>query len=213
MDNMLEEDGKPKRLMIHHHTEVEVTVIKRYPSLEDVFSGAYEDEAINFDFDKAAKDLLDSLNGHDCVAFLEALHNVTAQEIVRQWKKYSPDRLKEEHYIKYLEYELTPEKIVDKVYMRYSIIMGMTGQVESLTKEEFIVRVKTDPEFSKKWEIGIDEKELSLEERRSSVSQEMFDQAYTGGDPSTLSHSEIDQWNIPRTKITVTHNNETYENN
>ena len=111
-------------------------------------------------------------------------------------------------YKELMEYELTPEKIVDKVYMRYSIIAGMTGQVESLSKEEFIDRVKSDPEFSKKWEIGIDEKELSLEERRSMVSQEMFDQTYTGGDPSTLSHSEIDQWNIPRTIRNVKHREE-----
>ena len=38
----------------------------------------------------------------------------------------------------------------------------------------------------------------SLEERRAMVTQEMFNQIYTGGDPSTLSHSELDQWNIPR---------------
>jgi len=41
-------------------------------------------------------------------------------------------------------------------------------------------------------------RELSLEERRSLVSQEMFNQIYTGGGPDTLSHSECDQWDIPR---------------
>jgi thymidylate synthase len=40
-------------------------------------------------------------------------------------------------------------------------------------------------------------KKLTLEERRSMVSQEMFNQIYTGGGPETLSHSECDQWNIP----------------
>jgi thymidylate synthase len=38
----------------------------------------------------------------------------------------------------------------------------------------------------------------SLDERRSMVTQEMFNEIYNGGDPSTLSHSEIDQWGVPR---------------
>ena len=41
-------------------------------------------------------------------------------------------------------------------------------------------------------------RELTLEERRDMVSPEMFIQIYTAGDSSTLSHSEIDQWCIPR---------------
>jgi thymidylate synthase len=40
----------------------------------------------------------------------------------------------------------------------------------------------------------------SLNERRAMVTQEMFNEIYNGGDPSTLSHSEIDQWGIPRGK-------------
>jgi len=42
--------------------------------------------------------------------------------------------------------------------------------------------------------------QYSLEERRAMVTQEMFNEIYNGGDPSTLSHSEIDQWGIPRGK-------------
>jgi thymidylate synthase len=36
-------------------------------------------------------------------------------------------------------------------YKRYSIISGMSTQVESLTQEEFINKIKTDDEFAKKW--------------------------------------------------------------
>jgi thymidylate synthase len=40
-------------------------------------------------------------------------------------------------------------------YKRYSIISGMSTQVESLTQEEFINMIKTDDEFAKKWgELG-----------------------------------------------------------
>jgi thymidylate synthase len=46
-------------------------------------------------------------------------------------------------------------------------------------------------------------RELSLEERRLLVSQEMFNRIYTGGGPETLSHSEINQWNIPTRAISL----------
>jgi thymidylate synthase len=40
----------------------------------------------------------------------------------------------------------------------------------------------------------------SLDQRRSMVTQEMFNEIYNGGGPESLSHSEIDQWNVPRIK-------------
>jgi thymidylate synthase len=49
-------------------------------------------------------------------------------------------------------------------------------------------------------------RELSLEERRLLVSQEMFNQVYTAGGPETLSHSEINQWNIPTRAISLMYN-------
>ena len=41
-------------------------------------------------------------------------------------------------------------------------------------------------------------RELTLEERRELVSQDEFNKVYTGGNPETLSHSEIDQFGVPR---------------
>jgi thymidylate synthase len=46
-------------------------------------------------------------------------------------------------------------------------------------------------------------RELSLEERRELVTQEMFNQIYNGGGPDTLSHSEINQWNVPTRAISL----------
>ena len=43
-------------------------------------------------------------------------------------------------------------------------------------------------------------RELDLDERRAMVTQEMFNQIYNAGDSSILTHSEIDQWDIPRIK-------------
>jgi thymidylate synthase len=41
-------------------------------------------------------------------------------------------------------------------------------------------------------------RELTLEERRALVTQEQFDKIYTAGSTDTLSHSEIDQFGVPR---------------
>jgi thymidylate synthase len=46
-------------------------------------------------------------------------------------------------------------------------------------------------------------RELSWGERRELVTREMFNQIYNAGDPSTLSNSEIDQWNIPTRAISL----------
>jgi thymidylate synthase len=46
-------------------------------------------------------------------------------------------------------------------------------------------------------------RKLSLTERRNLVTPEMHQQIYTGGDSSTLSHSEIDQWGVPKRAISL----------
>lgn len=46
-------------------------------------------------------------------------------------------------------------------------------------------------------------RELSLEERRNLITPEMHNKIYNGGDSSTLSHSEINQWNIPKRAISL----------
>ena len=46
-------------------------------------------------------------------------------------------------------------------------------------------------------------RELSLDERRKLVTPEMHRQIYNGGDSSTLSHSEINQWNVPTRAISL----------
>jgi thymidylate synthase len=49
-------------------------------------------------------------------------------------------------------------------------------------------------------------RELSLDDRRKLVTHEMHRQIYTGGDSSTLSHSEINQWNVPTRAISLMFN-------
>ena len=101
---MLEQDGIPKKSRIHPTTQIEVTVTRDFYTLHDVLEGKWDEQDV-FSFDQAAEDLIDSFNGHDCVAFLEALHKVAVKRIVEDWRKYSPERLEEEQYKKYLDYE------------------------------------------------------------------------------------------------------------
>ena len=84
------------------------------------------------------------------------------------------------------------------------------------TKEEFINKCKTDTEFSEKWGLKIEERELSWKERveiaRKTLSKEEF---FEYGNLSPFTTPIITYWlnqnNIPTKLITVTYNNETIE--
>ena len=78
-----------------------------------------------------------------------------------------------------------------------------------LLKEEFINKIKTDTEFSKKWGLKIEERDLSLEERN-----EWFQIHLNGNNPfmkSDWKDFELDQQNIPTKQITLEYNNEKIE--
>ena len=75
-----------------------------------------------------------------------------------------------------------------------------------LTQEEFINKCKTDPEFSEKWGLQIEERELNTQERN-----EWFQIHLNGNNPfmkSDWKDFELDQQNIPTKLITLTYNNE-----
>ena len=79
-----------------------------------------------------------------------------------------------------------------------------------LTQEEFINKCKTDPEFSEKWGLKIEERDLSLEERN-----EWFQIHLNGNNPfmkSDWKDFELDQQNIPTKQITLEYNNEKIKN-
>ena len=84
------------------------------------------------------------------------------------------------------------------------------------TKEEFINKCKTDTEFSERWGLKIEERELSWKERveiaRKTLSKEEF---FEYGNLSPFTTPIITYWlnqnNIPTKLITVTYNNETIE--
>jgi thymidylate synthase len=82
----------------------------------------------------------------------------------------------------------------------YGLLLEIIAKAVNMVPDELIgnlgdVHLYSNHVEQAKEQIG---RELSLEERRSMVTQEMFNQIYNGGGPESLSHSEIDQWGIPR---------------
>jgi thymidylate synthase len=81
----------------------------------------------------------------------------------------------------------------------YGLLLEIVAKAVNMVPDELIgnlgdVHLYSNHVDQARAQIG---KRLTLEERRSMVSQEMFNQIYTGGGPETLSHSECDQWDIP----------------
>ena len=82
--------------------------------------------------------------------------------------------------------------------------------IELLTKEEFINKIKTDSEFSEKWGLKIEERELSFEERHMLWDDEGKEANVSPYMEKQLS-SMLDKENIPTKLITLTYNNEIIE--
>ena len=83
--------------------------------------------------------------------------------------------------------------------------------VDRISKECFINKIKTDPEFSETWGLKIEERELSLEDRMI-LCKEKWDYSWN----RTINIEDIEwrmnnEWNIPTKLITLTYNNETIE--
>jgi hypothetical protein len=84
---------------------------------------------------------------------------------------------------------------------------GIAGIIP--TKEEFIYDCKTDLEFSEKWGLKIEERELNLDERKS-----IYEKEYTDGvevPNNNWLNSKLTTRNIPSKLITITYNNKIIE--
>ena len=118
--------------------------------------------------------------------------------------------------------QMNKEQIIDEAYENYenAYYKGHAFGYKKLndnefspdlkiSQEEFINKCKTDSEFSEKWGLRIEERELSIQERN-----EWFQIHLNGNNPfmkSDWKDYELDQQNIPTKLITITYNNETIE--
>jgi hypothetical protein len=83
-------------------------------------------------------------------------------------------------------------------------------EVRALYQQEFINKCKTDTEFSERWGLKIEERELSEKER---IILAGYDYENRGGIGWNMVRESVDMDNsIPTKLITVTYNNETIEN-
>jgi hypothetical protein len=135
-------------------------------------------------------------------------------------------------------------QIIDAAYENYKIenqkladVIGHGFHGGRLTQEEFINKIKTDDEFSKTWNLKIEERELSLEEKKK-IHGSLFEEWETArnnfqnytmkvtyGEPNDIQYNaeQANYWDSthkklaeqiksPPTKlITLTYNNEKFE--
>jgi hypothetical protein len=83
-------------------------------------------------------------------------------------------------------------------------------EVRALYQQEFINKCKTDTEFSEKWGLTIEERELSEKER---IILAGYDYENGGGIGWNMVRESVDMDNsIPTKLITITYNDKTIEN-
>jgi hypothetical protein len=80
-------------------------------------------------------------------------------------------------------------------------------------QEEFIDKCKTDSEFSERWGLKIEERELSVIERIviAENSTEIIPGFDSHFDTDEDVHKVLDTWNTPTKLITITYNDKTIE--
>ena len=101
-------------------------------------------------------------------------------------------------------------QIIDESYENYREKNHILYKDTAWTKEEFINKCKTDPEFSEKWGLRVEERKLSLEERAKWLQDNKGYDLLVGN----LEHDhirEVVEEESPTKLITLTYNNEKIE--
>jgi hypothetical protein len=103
------------------------------------------------------------------------------------------------------------QELVDEVYENYKsttlendmkksdwelTVQSMSREKFILSQEEFINKIKTDVEFSEKWGLTIEERELSLEERKIYMSQYSNHRIYPEWDEKFLNEKIMKMENL-----------------
>jgi hypothetical protein len=98
-----------------------------------------------------------------------------------------------------------PENLYNKLIddLNKDAMFPIDNPNRMLTKEEFINKCKTNTEFSQRWGLKIEERELSLEERNN-----YYTSNYLGLDEPK---ENLDKMGIPTKLITITYNDKTIE--
>jgi len=111
----------------------------------------------------------------------------------------------------------TYDKIIDEVYEKY--ITNDIGWEDTPPKDLFINEIKTNPEFSKKWGLKVEERELNFYERKKIMDDYcLINSMFPIGlrmpfnDASIKSYFEVcDGYHIPSKLIKIEYNGKTIE--
>ena len=93
-------------------------------------------------------------------------------------------------------------KCLDKKWMKENVFFDGSSNHHLYLKEEFINKCKTDTEFSEKWGLKIEERELTWDERH-----ELAETKYQIDDVDDV----LDKEGIPTKQITITYNDKKIE--
>jgi hypothetical protein len=97
------------------------------------------------------------------------------------------------------------QELLDEAYENYES-QQINMYIPIWSQEEFINKCKTNPEFSENWGLKIEERELSLEERKIHMSKYSNDRIYPDWDEKFLNEK-----GIPNKIIKIAYNNKTIE--
>jgi hypothetical protein len=102
-------------------------------------------------------------------------------------------------------------QIIDEAYDNYRAKVKLSQIPTDLTKEEFVELCKNDITFSVYRGLKLEERELSLVERREIAKDKLGQMEWA--DVIKLAHYKetYDKYNIPKKLITLTYNNEILE--
>ena len=151
--------------------------------------------------------------------------SLLTQNIIRQFQltkmnKERYNQIIDEAYNYYLQ-NWEPNREIEEIEDPYGLIRG-TNFINDrpLDKDMFIFCIKKDPEFSEKWGLKIEERELNLDDRAKlhpnpenfydihgtfSISDNIEDSNFPDKD---WLHEQFDNGGIPTKLITLTYNNE-----
>jgi len=105
------------------------------------------------------------------------------------------------------------QELLDEVYRKYAdsheyFVDGWLHVIPmEHSKETFINKCKTDPEFSEKWGLKIEERELKYHERRKYRANTIG----TNYNQTEDDFYDLDKYNIPTKRIIITYNDKTIE--
>jgi hypothetical protein len=101
------------------------------------------------------------------------------------------------------------QELLDEVYEKYHQENKHVMYLTFLLEEEFINKCKTDTEFSERWGLNIEERELSLEERVRIYGVDKIQTNDAGYYEHSYTQFKVDEAKIPTKLITITYNDKT----